>query len=258
MGDLYFPLMPEIFYTRGEGAFCYSAFLHFRETNYLLSFTQSFSRSALKCTKEDIFAYKPKKPETAFLLYIKSVRPKFVGEEPDIKPSEIVKKASKEWAKLDPIRKEDFKKLYHQNYELYVQQLKEYENSLTEEQRQLLKERKKRHQEGSIDMDSRRKSETFGKPKKPPNGFLLYVSSKKKDKDPHIVPKDWIREVTTSWKKLPDTDKEEYKTRADEMMTQYKQTLEEWEKNMIGLGHPEIVRRKTLHQYNEKKHELQN
>lgn len=124
--------------------------------NYLLSFTQSFSRSALKCAKEDIFAYKPKKPETAFLLYIKSVRPKFVGEHPDIKASEIVKKASKEWAKLDPIQKEDFKKVYHQNYELYVQQLKEYENSLTEEQRQLLKERKKRHQDSSIEMDSRR------------------------------------------------------------------------------------------------------
>ncbi|KOC65926.1 FACT complex subunit SSRP1, partial [Habropoda laboriosa] len=74
---------------------------------------------------ETIFPPKPKRPEASFFLYIKYVKPKLTVENPHIKYSDVIKRASKEWAELDPVEKQRYQMQYSKNYEIYIQQLKE-------------------------------------------------------------------------------------------------------------------------------------
>lgn len=58
-----------------------------------------------------------------------------------------MKKASKGWAELNPIEKENFRKQYIKNYEIYTKELKEYNNSLTNEQKELSGKKKKEYEQ---------------------------------------------------------------------------------------------------------------
>ncbi|XP_031772203.1 high mobility group B protein 13 [Apis florea] len=129
---------------------CYRKFIYFTRSetllctrNCLLNFYQNASKNVLKYINETILPSKPKKPISPFLLYVKDIKFKIEQEESNIKYSEILKKASKGWAELDPIEKENFRKQYVKNYEIYTKELKKYNNSLTNEQKELSEKKKK-------------------------------------------------------------------------------------------------------------------
>ncbi|XP_029049903.1 transcription factor A, mitochondrial-like [Osmia bicornis bicornis] len=210
--------------------------------NNLLNVYQSAPRNAFKYLHDSAFPPKPKKPQSAFFLYLNHVRSKFMQENPNLRAPEIVKKASEKWAELDPLEKEDFRKQYSQNYEMYVQELKAYNDSLTDEQKQLIQQNKEKSKETS----DKQKKETFGKPKKPLTAFLAYMLSKKNEKDPNLAYKNWLQVISTNWNEMSDTAKQPYVAQATESMMQYRKNVDEWEKKMISLGHSDIVRRQTL------------
>ncbi|XP_076232098.1 mitochondrial transcription factor A isoform X2 [Calliopsis andreniformis] len=158
-------------------------FLHGR--NYLLNICQSISKTAT----QDVNFTKPKRPLSTFLLYVRSARPRIVQENPNMKPAEVIKRASEEWAKLEPIQKEDFKKQYCSNYEIYIQQLKEFESCLPEDEK---------------------------------------IKQKQSSKS------EWLRVKALSWKNMTTTEKEPYVSKAKELMKQYQQDLDLWERKMNG------------------------
>lgn len=102
------------------------------------------------------FPPKPKRPVSPFVLYVKQVQNHFTEEEPNIRYSEILKKASKRWAVLDPVEKEHFQKQYNENYEAYTKELQEYNNSITEEQKQLWEEKKKECKQTDTGINNKR------------------------------------------------------------------------------------------------------
>lgn len=122
----------------------------------MTSLYQNASKDALKSIRECILPPKPKRPQGTFLLYTKHVRPKFIQEQPGMKPVEVIKKASREWAELDPSEKEHFQKEYNDNYKMYIEQLKEYNNSITDEQKRLLEEKQKEYKQSNIQVDSKK------------------------------------------------------------------------------------------------------
>lgn len=179
-------------------------------------------------------------------MYIKESRPKFLKQDPSLKQTEIVRKASKAWAELDPVEKESFQMEYNKNHEAYVQEMERYNNSITDEQRQLWEEKKKEHSTSVKVSDTKRKSEAFGKPKRPSSAFLTYLAEKKNEKDANTPFSEWVKSVTKSWNEMSNTEKKSYVDRATESMVQYRKQLDEWETKMINLGHTDIVRQKTL------------
>ncbi|KAG6801873.1 transcription factor A, mitochondrial [Apis mellifera caucasica] len=242
---------------------CYGKFIYFTRSetllckrNCLLNFYQNISKGVLKYIKETIIPSKPKKPISPFLLYVKDISLKIKQEKPDTKYSEILKKASRGWAELNPVEKENFTKEYIKNYEIYTKQLKEYNNSITDEQKQLWEEKKKEYENSNKKINSKQKK--LGKPKKPPNTYLLYLLSKKNEKDPNISFKDWLKSMTISWKKLPNIEKEPYVIKTMQLISQYKEDLEKWEMKMINSGHSDVVRLQTLLKYNLHKNEHRN
>lgn len=222
----------------------FSKFLGSRSN--LLNFYQNVSRNAQNSVHDTAFPLKPKKPQTAFILFLNQVRQRFVNETPNIKPSEVVKKASLKWAELDPSEKEDFRRQYNKNYEIYIKELKKFEDSLTNEQKELLKARVKSQKQDNKPINDKQKKKAFGKPKKPLTAFLAYVLSKKSEKDPNIPYKGWLQLMSTNWKKMSTAEKEPFVTQSTELMMQYKENLTEWEERMINLGHSDIVRQHTL------------
>lgn len=221
--------------------------------SYLLSFHQNASKTTLKALKESIFPPKPKKPETAFLLFLKQVRPKYLGENPHMKSAEVVKKASQDWAKLNPFEKETFQKEYVKKYELYTEELREYNNSISDEQKQQWEEKKQVHIEKSKHEKVKRKREVFGKPKKPPSAFVYYLQFKKSERDADKPFPEWIKATTSAWNELSEAEKEPFFAQATQRMTEYKKDLDEWEMKMMNSGHPDIVRHKTLMKYKQAK-----
>ncbi|XP_033304835.1 transcription factor A, mitochondrial-like isoform X1 [Bombus bifarius] len=226
-----------------------------RTRNCLLNLYQNASKSTLNRLKDTILPPKPKKPEPPFLLYVKHVKPKFLKETPDMRYSLILKRASKEWAELDFTKKECFIDQYHTNFEVYKNELKEYNDSLTDEQRQLWKKKKKEYEKNNSNVGNKRKHEMLGKPKKPPNAYFCYISSKKNNKNPDMTSKEWVKLLSTSWKELSEAEKESYITEATQLQTQYYKDLEKWEMEMIQSGHIDVVRSKILTKYKNTKKE---
>ncbi|XP_017757324.1 PREDICTED: high mobility group B protein 6 [Eufriesea mexicana] len=218
--------------------------------NCLLNLHQNASKNALKLIEEAFLPPKPKRPVSPFILYVKQIHHHFTEEEPNIKYSDVLKKASKRWAVLNPIEKEHFQKQYSEKYEAYTKKLQEYNNSITKEQKQLWEEKKKEYEQTSIGINNKRMHEIFGKPKKPSNAYLSYVMSKKSEKDPNISFKNWMKCMAIRWKELSNEEKEPYVDQAIHLLAQYKIDLEKWEMEMIRSGHPDIVRAKTLMKYN--------
>ncbi|CAL7948059.1 unnamed protein product [Xylocopa violacea] len=235
----------------GYGSFMF--LVHSRDllrTRYnLLSFCQNASKSTLKSINETIFPLKPKKPESAFLLYLKHIRLKLTKENFRASQSQIMKIAGKEWEALDPIEKENFQRQYHTNYEIYLKELEEYNNSITDEQKQLWKEKKKEYMKNNNVANNKQKGEIFGKPKRPLNAFFTYITSHKAEKDPNIHPTHWIQSMSRNWNALSEAEKEPYFTKAAQSMAKYNIDLDKWELKMISEGHPKVVRHKTLMKY---------
>ncbi|XP_033175403.1 transcription factor A, mitochondrial [Bombus impatiens] len=215
-----------------------------RTRNCLLNLYQNASKSTLNQLKDTILPPKPKKPESPFLLYVKHIKSRFLKETPNMKYSMMLKRASKEWTELDFTEKECFIDQYNTNFEVYKNELKEYNDSITDEQRQLWKKKKKEYEKKNND-----KHEMLGKPKKPPNAYFCYILSKKNNKDPDIAGQEWLKLLAISWSELSEAEKESYFTEATQLQTQYQKDLEKWEMEMIQSGHTDVVRCKMLTKY---------
>lgn len=219
----------------------------------LLKFPQNIRGNVTKQTEEVELPEKPKKPVPTFLLYLQSIRPKLLEENPDIKVTEIIRRASKEWNNIDPTVKNDFKTRYSHSYQQYLENLKQYNESLTDKQREHLDELKRKSKEKAIATNIKRKMDLFQKPKRPQNAFLLFLESKRKIDKPSMELKTWVCDATKIWKKMSTEQKENYTDQASKLMKQYKEDLFKWEQNMVNLGHPDIVRRRSLEKTKEQK-----
>ncbi|XP_060812706.1 transcription factor A, mitochondrial [Bombus pascuorum] len=230
-----------IFFMRSENLLC--------TRNCLLNLYQNASKSALSQLKETILPPKPKKPEAAFFVYVRHVKSKLAEETPNIKYTEILKRASKKWAELNHTEKQYYVNVYVKNYEAYMNKLKEYNNSITDEQKKLWNKKKKEYKRNNSEIYTKRKYALLGKPKKPLNAYLCYLTSKKIEKDPNMTNQEWVKLLTTNWKKLSDTEKESYFTESAQLRIQYLKDLENWEIEMINSGHFDVVRPTILTKY---------
>ena len=129
-------------------------FHYFR--NCLLNLYQNSSRSALRQLKDTVLPPKPKRPEGPFFLYVKHIKLKFLEETPDISQVQLLKRASRQWAELDLAEKEYFMNQYHKNREIYMNELKEYNNSITNEQRELWEKKKKEYLQNNSSLSNKR------------------------------------------------------------------------------------------------------
>lgn len=212
----------------------------------LSKISQNVRQKATKELDEVELPPKPKKPQPSFLLYLKSIRPQLIEQNPDITVTEIVRKASKDWNTMDLAVKEGYKTQYNKSYEQYLQNLQNYKESLTDKQKEFLEKQKIKSKEKAVATNVKQKMDLFQKPKRPVNAFLLFVNAKRKAEPPQDKHKEWLCDTTKLWKNMPSDQKEHYIGEATKLMVNYKEELSKWEQNMVNLGHPDVVRRTRL------------
>lgn len=172
-------------------------------------------------------------------------------ENPKISSKEIIKHASEKWAVLSYNEKEKFQKQFQINYATYCKKRDEFYNSLTADQKSLLdtlKQKKKIISKKKID---EMKEEALGKPKRPLNAFHKFARENRGESDERSNKWNTFLQMKKKWSSLELEKKEKYIAEAKESMIQYKDALLEWEKQMINLGHINIVRRTTLQLLNK-------
>jgi len=140
---------------------------------------------------------KPKRPESAFLLYVRQQR----ETNPEYKkfatsPTDQAKRAGIEWKALS----EADKKTWNDQAEV----------------------KKKQHEE------RKKVYEKDRRPKKPLTAFLLYSEEKRAS---HTGPVSEVaKKIGAEWKKLSEADKQPYLTKSKAAMSAWKQQCEDWEK----------------------------
>lgn len=195
--------------------------------------------------EKDILPPKPKRPLNPFIQYCLSIKNTLQKEYPNYTYSDIVKKASKQWAQVEPKVKENLRKQYMEQHLIYKQKLQDYENSITWDQKALVNEQliKKEHEWEKNQV--KQKLAELGKPKRPLSAFFLFLQNKQDSKDPQVLYKDWVNNVSKEWKNMTKEAKEKYVAEATQLRDKYKIDLKKWEKNMIQAGHQNLLKSNT-------------
>lgn len=88
---------------------------------------------------------RPKRPLTVYAQYVQSTYKQLQQGNPTIRTQDIMKKISEKWADVDRDVKLKMQTQYMEQYNIYKQQLKEYNNSLTIEQKRLANKASKKN-----------------------------------------------------------------------------------------------------------------
>ncbi|XP_073991550.1 transcription factor A, mitochondrial-like isoform X2 [Rhodnius prolixus] len=184
---------------------------------------------------------KPRKPVTPFFRFIASIRPEILQQQPNMKPTEIVKVAAERWKKADENTKDNLKKLYDQDVLKYLSELKQYEQNLSPGDRDMITLEKEslklRKERGKL----KKRREELGRPRKPTPPFLLFLQSQVSKRGTTSY-KEWIASITNAWKSLSQEDKAPYFEKHKKEMEEFKTKLEKWEKEMVTQGLGSVIR----------------
>ncbi|XP_012219214.1 transcription factor A, mitochondrial isoform X2 [Linepithema humile] len=205
--------------------------------------TQNPIMSKLKRNIEkDILPPKPKKPLNPFIQYCLSVKNTLQKEYPDCTYVDVVKRASKQWAQVEPKVKESLKKQYMEQQSIYKQKLQDYENSITSDQKLLIKKELIKKEHAWEKSQVKQKLTELGKPKRPLSAFFLFLQNKQSAKDPQVPYKDWTINLSEEWKNMTTEAKEKYVVEATHLYEKYKIELKKWEEDMIQAGHHNLLK----------------
>lgn len=189
---------------------------------------------------------KPKRPINAYIRFVQSVRSTLYAKNPKASPADISKLAGAEWQVLDPASKAKLEAEFKKDQAVWLQQNAKYLSQLTDEQKVDIRQARAEKSEEKAKREHRKKVKDLGKPKRPLNGFLLYLTEfrpKNLNKDEN---KEQIKLIGQKWSQLSEAEKAPYNSRAAEALVKYHEDVNQWEEKMIAQDHLDVVRRKNL------------
>jgi len=153
----------------------------------------------------------PKKPLTAFFLFLKDEREKMA---PGIKIDEQTRILKNKWEQLDISKKDYYKEQYTKNQAKYKEEMEKYMK--TDEYKSVAEE--------NVNM-KKMKGGKNGKPKivRKPSGYNIFVkeerakiSQNKNEEEPQGF-KEITQLISKKWRGLTDSEKNEYNKKAKDM-----------------------------------------
>ncbi|CAI2379542.1 unnamed protein product [Moneuplotes crassus] len=169
----------------------------------------------------------PKKPMTAYFLFMKEQRSVVKESNPDMKVSEISKELGKLWAELSDTEKEKFKNLAAEAKLQYDEDLKAYITEHGEPSK------KPRNSKKGAKKGSKKSSKTADptKPKKPLTPFFLFQNSRRqalKEENPDMAHKDIVRKMGEEWNQMTESDKKTFINQNKKLKVAYEKEMKEW------------------------------
>lgn len=161
---------------------------------------------------------KPKKPIAPYFRFLIENRPSVVAKHPTLKTSEINSILGKMWRTLDANDKKAFSDGYKTELiDYYANEYNEYRSTLSEDDKRKIKQTKLEVKKRRALVAEQRKLRKLGKPKKPFNAYFRYYTSiPQTERKPNEQSKEFVKRITTRWNGLSDSEKEKYKTSAEE------------------------------------------
>ncbi|KVH95354.1 High mobility group (HMG) box domain-containing protein [Cynara cardunculus var. scolymus] len=214
-----------------------------------------------KKNKKERDPLKPKRPESAYFLFMNERRAALVAENKTA--VEIAKITGEEWKNMTEKQKACYEKKakkknekYNQEMEVYKQNKEEEaENSKKEEEEvlkilkqealQLLKKKEKtetiikktKEEKNKLKEEKKnKKTDDPNKPKRPPSSFLLFSKQARKDlaKEKQGISNAQLTAlISVKWKELSEEEKQKWNGEAAEAMEAYKKGMEEYNKNLV-------------------------
>ncbi|CAH1116202.1 unnamed protein product [Phaedon cochleariae] len=183
---------------------------------------------------------KPKRPLTPFVQFLKERQPAIVKENPTMKQSEIMKKIAKDWREVSDEQKEKYAQKFETESKSYNVAILNYNASLTSEQQEGLKSAATERKEDRKKRKLKKICKETNKPKKPSGPYILFLQEESKARN--IPFNHMMSTVKGEWEKLPAAEKSRYREQYLAEKKKYEIALIEWEQEMVGKGHPELVR----------------
>uniref|UniRef100_A0A1B6DBC7 HMG box domain-containing protein n=1 Tax=Clastoptera arizonana TaxID=38151 RepID=A0A1B6DBC7_9HEMI len=188
---------------------------------------------------------KPKKPPTAFLKFLKQIRPSIVQENPKLKAADVAKIGSKKWETIDPKLKTELEAEFKQQMKEFFSAMQKYETQLSPKQLNDIKEAKLHEAELKQRKLHKQKIKTLNRPKRPAPTFLKYMQERQSERG-DIPVLEWQKKLGRDWENLSPEKKQKYEEQAKKESEQYFKDLKVWEQKMIDLGHLDMVRTESL------------
>ncbi|XP_011808847.1 PREDICTED: transcription factor A, mitochondrial isoform X2 [Colobus angolensis palliatus] len=157
-----------------------------------------------------VLASCPKKPVSSYLRFSKEQLPIFRAENPDAKPTELIRRIAKLWRELPDSKKKIYQDAYRADWQVYKEKISRFKEQLTPNQITSLEKE-------IMDKHLKRKAMT-----------------KRKEK---------LKTVKENWKNLSDSEKELYIRLAKEDEIRYHNEMKCWEEQMIEAGRKDLLRR---------------
>ncbi|CCE62570.1 hypothetical protein TPHA_0C04200 [Tetrapisispora phaffii CBS 4417] len=135
----------------------------------------------------------PPRPGSAYMMWVKHIRPEFANEHPNEKPTGIVKLMAQHWKTLSDSEKEPFYQAYNKALATYQEKKRAYEATLP--------------------------------PKRPAGPFISFCKdnrTKVLNENPHLSTIEATQKIAELWKSASETEKAQY-------LESYKTALHEWQ-----------------------------
>jgi hypothetical protein len=187
----------------------------------------------------------PKKPASAFLLFLSKETPRLKASNPSIAHVEIMRLAGKNWMELSEEQKKPLQEEARRSLDEWKEKADAFKQKLSKSH--LLEKYEKKKTEEKMDRklhkaqrERKKLVEDLGRPTKPPSAYCLFlkdhfpVAKNKLGSSSSVV--EVSKVVAEDYKMLSEDKRAEYTRRSHELAERFKVELAAWEKKMAKDG----------------------
>ncbi|KAK7112673.1 transcription factor A, mitochondrial-like [Littorina saxatilis] len=186
----------------------------------------------------------PKKPAGAFCKFMEMKTSVINSKKPGASIGEKAKICSVMWRELDPEEKNKLKLDANEQMQAYREKYMMFLDGLNDQEREQFFLQKKNKKQAKIERRHKMELRKFGKPKRPPNAFMLFIRSSRLERG-NAHPTTFVKGLVEYWKLMPQEEKEIYQDDAKVESEKYQQEMKEWEQKMREIGREDLIRKKS-------------
>jgi len=165
--------------------------------------------------------------------------------ETNLPVAEVSRVIAEKWKEADPNLKLELQMETVKEFAAYAKAMQEYNSSLTEQDKGIIESNKIKVDEEKNKKKIRKEIKASGRPKKPRNGYLLYLEKRFPQLDKTASHTEIIAKISKEWNLLDAGTKSHYETMHKKSVEQYELDLMEWEQKMIDQGKEYLIKKKA-------------
>lgn len=186
----------------------------------------------------------PKRPLTAYMTYVKDVRPTISKQNPGLKSVDVIRKIAQQWKMLTIEQKQPFQDASLEAKEQYKLALETFKAQLSPAQSAAFVEERRQKMAKRKAIRKKKELNNLGKPKRPRSTFNIFMAEHFVEAKGTTTPAK-LKSLRDDWDRLSDTQKQMYIQLAEDDKVRYKNEIKSWEEHMMEIGREDLLRRKT-------------